>query len=173
MSDAASFPLICPACDQALSPVTAGKVTVDYCQRGCGGVWFDHFELNKFDEADEVVPPELLLPPDLAREPVDENRRRRCPRCPDIVMRRHRFQATGTVVVDDCPNCGGYWLDAGELAIIRKEFPTAEARQSAREQYVANLAKQNAPVAGAAGLDSTRRARTLDSLLRMTGARYR
>jgi Zn-finger nucleic acid-binding protein len=30
--------------------------------------------------------------------------------------------------VDQCPNCGGYWLDAGELAIIQQEQRAAAAQ---------------------------------------------
>jgi Zn-finger nucleic acid-binding protein len=35
------------------------------------------------------------------------------------------------VSVDECPGCGGVWLDAGELAELRSEYPTAEARAQA------------------------------------------
>jgi len=40
----------CPACGNILEQMTVGDVTVDVCQRGCGGIWFDNFELEKFDE---------------------------------------------------------------------------------------------------------------------------
>jgi Zn-finger nucleic acid-binding protein len=36
-------------------------------------------------------------------------------------LQRHYFSAKRRVEVDQCPNCGGYWLDAGELAAIRAE----------------------------------------------------
>jgi Zn-finger nucleic acid-binding protein len=36
-------------------------------------------------------------------------------------LKRHFFSAKRKVEVDQCPNCGGYWLDAGELAAIRAE----------------------------------------------------
>src|SRR2546422_11747107 len=46
----AGEPMICPACDYNLTPLTVGKLTVDVCQGGCGGIWFDNFELQKVDE---------------------------------------------------------------------------------------------------------------------------
>jgi uncharacterized protein len=50
-------------------------------------------------------------------------------------LHRHFFSAKRHVQVDQCPNCGGYWLDSGELADIRAEktetASTQELRQSA------------------------------------------
>jgi Zn-finger nucleic acid-binding protein len=52
---------------------------------------------------------------------VDPKRKRDCPRCAEIRLHRHFFSAKRRVEVDQCPNCGGYWLDAGELEQIRAE----------------------------------------------------
>jgi Zn-finger nucleic acid-binding protein len=41
--------------------------------------------------------------------------------------------------VDECPNCGGYWLDAGELAQIRAERAGAEAEQAAEHNISADV----------------------------------
>jgi len=30
---------------------------VDVCQNGCGGIWFDNFELEKVDEKHETLDP--------------------------------------------------------------------------------------------------------------------
>ena len=30
------------------------------------------------------------------------------------------------VTVDECPNCGSYWLDVGELATVRSELGSEE-----------------------------------------------
>jgi len=40
-----------------------------------------------------------------------------------------------TCAIDECPECGGIFLDAGELAHIRSEFPTEEARHAAADAY--------------------------------------
>jgi len=121
----------CPACGHALSAHEVGGITVDVCRGGCGGVWFDAFELQKVDEAHESADQGLL---DVPRDPavaVDRSERRRCPRCEDVVMMRHHFSVRREVEVDCCPACGGYFLDHGELATIRAQFATQLADQAA------------------------------------------
>ena len=44
----------CPACGNELSQMVAGEITVDVCKGGCGGIWFDHFELQKVDEQKRI-----------------------------------------------------------------------------------------------------------------------
>lgn len=98
-----------------------GNVTLDVCHGGCGGIWFDAFELQKVDEQEETAGEHLLH---ISRDKnivVDYARKRECPRCFGIKLKRHFFSAKRTVEVDQCPNCNGYWLDAGELEKIRNE----------------------------------------------------
>jgi predicted RNA-binding Zn-ribbon protein involved in translation (DUF1610 family) len=83
----------CPACGNSLTTRTAGRITVDVCERGCGGIWFDRYELMRVDEADESAGEALL---DLERDPdvrVDLTERLNCPECSDVVMMRH-FSST-------------------------------------------------------------------------------
>jgi uncharacterized protein len=124
----------CPACNHRLTELHVGPVKVDACQNGCGGIWFDAFELPRVDEPHEEAGDRLLH---IKRNPqvsVDHARKRDCPRCPDIRLKRHFFSARRRVEVDQCPNCGGYWLDAGELACIRDEkTEAARAQKEARE----------------------------------------
>jgi hypothetical protein len=47
------------------------------------------------------------------------------------------------VEIDTCPNCGGVWLDAGELAVIRKECNSKEDRQAAAQQYFSQVFNQD------------------------------
>ena len=111
----------CPACFNRLSQLQVGNVAVDACQNGCGGIWFDAFELQRVDEQSEAAGEHLL---EIKRDPkvvVDTKRKRECPRCEGIKLQRHFFSAKRKIEVDQCPNCGGYWLDAGELASIRSE----------------------------------------------------
>ncbi len=124
----------CPACGRELTSMEVGGVTVDVCQGGCGGIWFDRYELMKFDEPHERDGEALL---DVEVDPtvqVDASQRRECPRCPGIVMMRHFFSARMAVEVDECPQCGGYWLDRGELASIR-ELGTEEERREAAQKF--------------------------------------
>ena len=111
----------CPACFNELTQTQVGNLSVDVCQGGCGGIWFDAFELQRVDEEDEAAGEPLLHIERDAKIAVDNKRRRSCPRCADMRLHRHFFSARRRVEVDQCPNCGGYWLDAGELEQIRAE----------------------------------------------------
>jgi Zn-finger nucleic acid-binding protein len=125
----------CPACPNQLQQMTVGDVTVDVCKGGCGGIWFDNFELKKFDEPHESAGEALL---DIERDEgfvVDLNKKRNCPKCSDIVMMRHFFSVKKQVTVDECPACAGIWLDAGELRQIRSMFNTEEERHQAADEY--------------------------------------
>jgi hypothetical protein len=132
--------VICPACDRELTRWTSPVLEVDVCDGGCGGIWFDHCELAKVDEAAEAAGEGLL---DVERDrslEIDLDRRRLCPKCTDgVVMMRHFTSVARKVTIDECAECGGIWLDAGELRAIRTEFPTDEARQAAADEYFADV----------------------------------
>ena len=125
----------CPACENILQEMTVGDVAVDVCKGGCGGIWFDNFEFKKFDEPHESAGEALL---DIERDEsivVDHTKKLKCPKCDDVVMMRHFFSVKKGVEVDECPGCGGLWLDAGELRKIRSLFNTEEERHKAAEEY--------------------------------------
>lgn len=129
----------CPACSNMLQEVTVADVTVDVCKGGCGGIWFDWFELKKLDEPHESAGRELL---DVERDKgiiIDHTKRLNCPKCDDIVMMRHFFSVKKEVEVDECPGCGGFWLDAGELGKIRGLFNTEEERHKAADEYFSEV----------------------------------
>ncbi|MGD0274296.1 MAG: zf-TFIIB domain-containing protein [Gaiellaceae bacterium] len=125
----------CPACGRTLTTMTAGPISVDVCSGGCAGIWFDHFELKKIDEQSESAGAALL---EIPRDPsvsVNLEQRRTCPKCePEMVMMRHFTSVARKVTIDECPGCGGVWLDTGELAAIRNEFPSEEARHEAAKK---------------------------------------
>jgi hypothetical protein len=50
-------------------------------------------------------------------------------------MMRHFFSPKRQVEVDECPGCGGVWLDAGELGRIRGMYKTEQERRRAAEEY--------------------------------------
>lgn len=129
----------CPACGKILTSIVVSDVEVDICKGGCGGIWFDNYEMKKFDEPHEYAGDELL---DSERDDsivIDRSKQIKCPKCDDIVMMRHFFSVKKEVEVDECPGCGGIWLDAGELAKIRSLFETEDERQKAAEEYFAEI----------------------------------
>src|SRR5215469_1619747 len=112
----------CPACFNQLTEVQVGSLVVDVCDGGCGGIWFDAFELQRVDEEDEAAGEPLLHIQRDTNVKVDAVRKRDCQRCPEMKLQRHFFSAKRRIEVDECPNCGGYWLDAGELGQMRAEL---------------------------------------------------
>lgn len=123
--------MICPACSRQLTETKVGAVTVDVCHGGCGGIWFDAFELQRVDEPHEAAGERLLEIPRDPRVIVDATRKRACPRCDGMKLKRHFFSTHRRVEVDQCPNCSGYWLDAGELELIRAERAASDAAAEA------------------------------------------
>ena len=78
----------CPACFSELSSVTIGQLTVDMCRGGCGGTWFDAFELQQVDESHESAGQWLV---NIERDPhlhVDSSRKRACPKCSGVKLKR-------------------------------------------------------------------------------------
>lgn len=45
---------------------------------------------------------------------------------------RHYYSKKRGVVVDECPNGGGFWLDAGELEQVRAEREALEAEETSK-----------------------------------------
>ncbi|MBD3335233.1 MAG: hypothetical protein GF355_06925 [Candidatus Eisenbacteria bacterium] len=129
------MPMKCPACGHAMQEKRAGKVTVDVCDGGCGGIWFDRFEFQKVDEAHESAGESLLEVRRSAERPVGLQEKRHCPRCGDVVLMRHFLSSKRQVEVDECGRCAGIWLDAGELGAIRRQYATDEERRRATEAY--------------------------------------
>jgi Zn-finger nucleic acid-binding protein len=116
----------CPACFNLLTELTVGKMTVDVCRGGCGGIWFDAFELQRVDEPGDSAGEWLInIERDLAVD-VDPQLKRVCPRCEGIKLKRQFFSPKRRVEIDHCPGCAGYSLDAGELEKIRQENVATE-----------------------------------------------
>ena len=129
----------CPACDCQMEQMSVDNIRVDVCTRGCGGVWFDRFELQRVDEAHESAGERLLdLEPD-ASVVVDHAKKRKCPKCGSHVMMRHFFSVKKEIEVDECPRCAGIWADRGELRKIREQFATEADREMAAQEYFADM----------------------------------
>lgn len=125
----------CPACHNGLTERTVGSINVDVCEGGCGGIWFDNHELKKVDNARESSGEALL---DIERNGAagaSANGKRMCPRCDDQPMMQHFASPQKEVEVDECPGCGGTWLDCGELALIRAQFASEDERRKAFDAY--------------------------------------
>lgn len=132
----------CPACNEELFEIQAGKVKVDACTSGCAGIWFDWDEIKHFDEPHEMDATPLLT---LKRTPnVTRNQPPlQCPRCDGEVLGRQYFDPKNEVEIDLCWSCSGIWLDPGELQNIRAQFKTIEERQKAGDEFVNSIMREH------------------------------
>jgi Zn-finger nucleic acid-binding protein len=108
--------LECPRCAATLVRLRIGGVDTDVCEQ-CGGLWLDRTELARFDRPEVVFGDALVA--HLKQFPavlLDHTVRLRCPHHRDVVMLRRPYAAGVPVEIDECPQCGGVWLDADELA---------------------------------------------------------
>lgn len=129
----------CPACDSEMEEVVVEGIAVDVCKQGCGGLWFDNFELQKVDEPNESAGESLLQIKIEGKLATDPSKRLKCPKCEDMIMMRHFFSVKRQVEVDECPGCGGFWLDYGELGQIRSQYNSEEEREKAAKDYFENI----------------------------------
>lgn len=127
----------CPACSHPLTHMTSGPLAVEACFGGCAGLWFDQYELVKVDEAHETDGVALAaIPRDPAWVAPQDAPPRQCPACGDVTMLQRFTSVKRIVEVDECGQCGGVFLDGGELAKIRAEFKDDAARQEAAKGFL-------------------------------------
>ena len=111
--------MICPACKNPLREKNAGGMTVDVCYGGCGGIWFDAKELERVSARATTTLHNVWNT--RATKPV-ESGPRPCPRCDGQMLQPKWFSERKKVEIDECPQCRGVWLDAGEFSRIYEEF---------------------------------------------------
>jgi uncharacterized protein len=105
----------CVKCSGSLESVKVGTVEVDRCDQ-CQGIWFDRRELRSVLEAyrgGEAIP--LSVPSPEAKS--HEHTSGTCPRCKVALARTETLAVEGQHW-DACDQCGGAWLDGGELTTI-------------------------------------------------------
>src|SRR5712692_7622634 len=126
-------PQVCPRCGRPLVAHSfAGEgaaVTVDLCQHGCGGAWLDAGDLR---HGRELVG-SLAGSPTAPAGPVDRTPPVACPVC-RTRMQRYRWNYNSSVVLDQCPEGHGTWLDGGEAGEMRaaQEHETLAPDERAR-----------------------------------------
>lgn len=124
----------CPVCTTELTAMSVSNITLDVCDNGCGGIWFDKHEFRKFDEKNEPDV-ESILKIKVSKSTANQgNEPHPCPRCLNVKMMRHFSSPKRKVTVDECPSCAGFWLDTGELTQIRNEYTSDQERTQAAEK---------------------------------------
>jgi len=105
----------CPKCDSEVmveSPCL-GNIPLDHCM-GCGGIWFDKDELEALLKQSQGWGSADFNLIDPKASELD------CPRCKNKLT--HGGLVNPLLVVEKCPACGGTWLDARELDLVKKQL---------------------------------------------------
>lgn len=126
-----------------LQSQSVNGIEIDVCPLS-GGIWFDRFELKKFDEAHEPLISLLALLPKNPKAP-EILKSRRSPKNPEAIMQQHPYGpkgANGALIVDTCPVSAGIWLDYNELQKIRELYPTEAEMKKLSEELVNNAFKK-------------------------------
>lgn len=111
--------ILCPACGKEMQKIymPEAKVNIDICLDGCGGIFFDNRELEKFDETHESVNEILEAVKGREFKEVDSEETRICPICKIPMVKMG--SGKGGVEIDVCNTCGAKFLDNLELQLIR------------------------------------------------------
>ncbi len=128
----------CLRCEEQLETIKNGEVEVDACMQGCGGIWFDPFELKKMNEKSEITQEFMQHIYRANRKMVDKKPRLQCPKC-NAKMLRHFHSVRREIEVDQCPLCYGHWLDGGELLKIVNQFKNKDEHRSATQEFFKKL----------------------------------
>ena len=114
----------CPVCSKEMVEQDFG-IKVDVCKKGCKGIWFDHGELVNLDEKNEGLGEALKEALNYPRANEGGRGQLLCPKC-GIPMQIHKYNRSKEVNVDECYNCGAFFLDSGELTEIRDTYMSDE-----------------------------------------------
>ncbi len=115
-----TIPYTCPRCTVMLdlAPHIA-ETGARACPR-CKGVFVE--DVRTFREIETVARPTLL---EIRRIPDEDAQQKAlvCPRCSTTAppMQKASSERDRKVTIDVCVNCGGCWLDGGEVDAIQKE----------------------------------------------------
>ena len=93
------------------------ELSYDVCDK-CGSLWLDRGELDKmaFQVAGSI---EFCSEEEAG---IAERTPKNCPRCDDVSLVPVRFLGKTDIILDHCRNCGGFWLDAGEVNLVDQEL---------------------------------------------------
>ncbi|MGA1872274.1 MAG: zf-TFIIB domain-containing protein [Thermoplasmatota archaeon] len=104
----------CPKCDIYMRKqeieLPGPNIIIDFCVQ-CHSYWFDKGELNRYIGTG-VVDRDLKR-----RSGIDSWGKPKCPRCGGRVTMKY----LESLEIDHCEDCGGIWLDHGELRSIQEK----------------------------------------------------
>jgi Zn-finger nucleic acid-binding protein len=91
------------------------SISYDMCDK-CGSLWLDAGDLDKmaFKTTGSIEYCEEIGSDEAEKKP------KKCPRCDDFNLSKVKFLESDDIHLHLCRNCGGFWLDGGELNRIDK-----------------------------------------------------
>ncbi|MHC5034536.1 MAG: TFIIB-type zinc ribbon-containing protein [Planctomycetota bacterium] len=93
------------------------QIAYDICD-ACGSLWLDQGELDKMAfQVKGSIEYSSREPAEAGDEP-----RKECPRCEGAALDKVAFVGYSDIVLDRCGECGGFWLDGGELDLVNREL---------------------------------------------------
>jgi Zn-finger nucleic acid-binding protein len=92
-------------------------ISYDMCEK-CGSLWLDAGELDKM--AFQVEGSIEYCEHEIDGE--SETKPKKCPCCDNSDLEKVRFLESDDIFLHYCRNCGGFWLDGGELNLIDQEL---------------------------------------------------
>ena len=93
------------------------QIAYDICE-ACGSLWLDAGELDKM--AFQVDGSIEYSSRSKTEDALGSSRQ--CPRCDDTELDKVYFIGCEDILLDRCRNCGGFWLDGGELDLINRKL---------------------------------------------------
>ena len=113
----------CPVDDFTLAPESYEGVEIDRCPH-CRGVWLDAGELeavqdhqdSDFRDVPNAGLSKVSAAIDMAKSASEDIRN--CVSCNSGLVKRE-YAPSSQIMIDNCPNGHGIWLDAGELSRLQ------------------------------------------------------
>ena len=143
----------CPACGNELLPESINNVTYHICDGGCGGVWFDQKEIEQCDEALILSGDHLTVKKEVCPS-LNQSKRYTCPSCENIIMMRRYLNTIEEVLADECPSCGGFWLNGDDLEEMHSQMdqPVYRAEEELESNAVVMQQREKLLIAACHGL---------------------
>ena len=112
----------CPRCKKKLIKETREGEEIEVC-KACNGMWLHKQQLNNLlkESGGDV---ELCSIDDNPHK--DKNPVIKCRECKNVEMNKINFLDYSDIIMDRCPECGGFWLDKNELANMHKYIKKVE-----------------------------------------------
>jgi Zn-finger nucleic acid-binding protein len=102
---------LCPRCNVSLKVEQHGDIVMERCER-CGGHWMQPDDLKAI--LDLIHLPVSGSLPRSGIDLTDVSEEAACPRC-GILLEPFNYAGDSGVIIAKCRNCGGLWLDGGDL----------------------------------------------------------